>query len=98
MESTAHTEVTEAEMVAGLGAYREAKAEKDKLARRAAQAKCKRLKRSALKENPKLQNAAKKADRRRKRTERAALEEIGLKETPKAERVSRKLQELGGRL
>ena len=77
------------EMAASLGVYREAKADKWKIERKAAQAKWAREKRAAQKEkNGPIYKAVKKTNRRRMRASRADLKEIGLKETPKSERVS----------
>jgi hypothetical protein len=81
-----------------LESYREAKVEKASLARRAAQAECKRMKLSVLKVNPKLHKAVNKADRRRMRATRRTSKEINMRETQKSEWVNRRVSWLQGEL
>ena len=82
-------------MTVSLEVYRDAKKEKAKLTRKEAQAQWVKNKRLAVKQaGGTAFKIAKKTDRRRKRAERADLKDMGLKETPKNERVSRKVSRL----
>ena len=100
-ETSTNAETTHVieEMSVSLAEYKQVKKEREAIQKRFAKAEYKKKEYEARKENGGAEYEAHlKFKREKMRDKRAAVKDIGLKETPKSERVSRAVKEMQGKL